>query len=113
MIVKDFRDVEAQSSNDVPGVALRWVVGSDDGAPRFAMRVVEVQPGNATPHHEHWWEHEVYVLSGKGVVKGGDQERPIEEGSAVYVPGDEKHQFVNTGDDVLRFICVVPHTDND
>ena len=113
MIVKDSSEVEAQSSNDVPGVALRWVIGAGDGAPRFAMRVIEVQPGSTTPHHEHWWEHEVYVLSGSGLVKGGDEERPIQEGSVVYVPGDEKHQFVNTGDDVLRFICVVPHTDRD
>ena len=113
MIVKDYREVEAQSSSDAAGVALRWVVARNDGAPRFAMRVIEVQPGCATPHHQHWWEHEVFVLGGKGVVKGGSQERPIQEGSVVFMPGDEMHQFVNTGDEVLRFICMVPHTDPD
>lgn len=111
MIVKDYRDVDAQGSYDAQGVSLRWVVAKEDGAPRFAMRVIDVQPGCSTPHHQHWWEHEVFVLSGKGVVKGGETEKPIEEGSVVFVPGDEKHQFVNTGAEVLRFICMVPHTD--
>lgn len=111
MIVKDYREVEAEASYDNKGVSLRWVVGSNDGAPRFAMRVIEVDPGCATPLHDHWWEHEVYVLSGQGVVQGGGQERPITEGSVVFMPGEETHQFINTGDSVLRFICVVPHTD--
>jgi len=111
MIVKNSQDVEAAGFPDNPGVTLRWVVGRDDGAPRFAMRVLEVQPGQATPHHEHWWEHEVYVLSGTGIVTGADGEYPIAEGSVVFVPGDEKHQFRNTGTELLRFICVVPHTD--
>lgn len=111
MIVKDYREVEAKASPEVPGVSLRWVVAKADGAPRFAMRVIEVEPGCATPHHQHWWEHEVFVLSGRGVVKGGNQERPIEAGSVVFVPGEEPHQFVNTGTEPLRFLCMVPHTD--
>jgi hypothetical protein len=74
MIVKDYRKVDADTSYDTPGVGIRWVVGAGDGAPRFAMRVIEVEPGCATPHHQHWWEHEIFVLSGSGVVTGGDQE---------------------------------------
>ncbi len=111
MIVKHYREVEPRASSDAEGVALRWVVAKEDGAPRFAMRVIEVQPGKATPHHRHWWEHEVYVLSGEGVVNGQEGKQPLKEGSVVFVPGNETHQFVNTGQDVLRFICMVPHTD--
>ena len=110
MIVRDYQEVETKSESHAEGVTLRWVIAKEDGAPRFAMRVIEVQPGCATPHHEHWWEHEVFVLAGKGVVKGGDQQRPVAEGNVVFVPGDEKHQFLNTGEEVLRFICMVPHT---
>ena len=109
MIVRDYREVESKPSDGVEGVSLRWVIAKDDGAPNFAMRVIDVQPGCATPHHEHAWEHEVFVLGGKGVVKGKDGERPLQEGSVVFVPGNEKHQFVNTGDGVLRFICLIPN----
>ena len=31
--------------------------------------------------------------------------------TAVFVPPDEKHCFMNTGNDLLRLICVVPLVD--
>ena len=37
------------------------------------------------------------------------EETPIEPGTVVFVPPDEAHGFFNTGDAVLRFICVIPH----
>jgi quercetin dioxygenase-like cupin family protein len=90
------------------GVTMRVVIGPDDGAPIFNMRVFEVQPGFSSPHHSHSWEHEVFVLSGQGVVKTDQGDLPISHGSTVFVPGGEMHQFQNTGDDVLRFICLIP-----
>jgi quercetin dioxygenase-like cupin family protein len=104
--VRDFRTVEAQPA--VAGVTMRVVIGPDQGAPYFTMRVFEVQPGHSTPLHSHWWEHEVFVLSGQGVVVGGGGNQPIGHGVTVFVPGGEEHQFRNTGPDPLRFICLVP-----
>ncbi len=110
MIVKDYRETEASPSEECQGVTLRWVIGKNEGAPRFAMRIIEVHPGQATPLHRHWWEHEVYVLSGSGSVQGEQGEHAIREGTVVFVPGEEEHQFRNSGSEVLRFICLVPHT---
>jgi quercetin dioxygenase-like cupin family protein len=104
--VKDFRDVAAQTAHE--GVTMRVVIGPDEGAPFFNMRVFEVPAGQASPHHSHWWEHEVFVLSGQGTVKTDQGDVPIGHGSTVFVPGGEMHQFQNTGDDVLRFLCLVP-----
>jgi quercetin dioxygenase-like cupin family protein len=104
--VRDFRDVEAQDVYN--GITMRVAIGADDGAPFFNMRVFEVPAGGATPHHSHWWEHEVFVLTGQGIVKTEQGDKAISHGTTVFVPGDEMHQFANTGDDVLRFICLVP-----
>jgi quercetin dioxygenase-like cupin family protein len=90
------------------GVTMRMVIGPDNGARHFNMRIFEVEPGSSTPHHSHWWEHEVYVLSGKGIVRDHTGDKPIRPGDAVLVSGDENHQFVNTGSDTLRFMCLVP-----
>ncbi|HIQ02694.1 MAG TPA: cupin domain-containing protein, partial [Anaerolineales bacterium] len=38
--------------------------------------------------------------------EGGVQMRP---GEALYIPPDEPHGYRNTGEGVLRFICVIPH----
>jgi len=99
----------AEPVHEVPGVTVRWVIGEADGAPHFAMRIFEVPPGKASPFHAHWFEHEVFILAGKGHVKSDKGDLPFEQGYVVFVPGGETHQFVNDGDDVLRFICVIPH----
>jgi quercetin dioxygenase-like cupin family protein len=104
--VRDFRDVAAQPAAE--GVTMRVVIGPEEGAPFFNMRLFEVQPGCASPHHSHWWEHEVFILSGQGMVKTEQGDIPIGHGSTVFVPGGEMHQFRNGGDDVLRFLCLVP-----
>ena len=104
--VRDFREVEAEMA--APGVTMRVVIGPQQGAPFFNMRIFEVQPGQATAHHSHWWEHEVLLLAGRGVVQTEQGEVPIGEGSTVFVPGGEMHQFRNAGDEVLRFACLVP-----
>jgi quercetin dioxygenase-like cupin family protein len=104
--VRDFRDVEAQPA--LEGVTMRVVIGPEEGAPFFNMRIFEVQPGHASPHHSHWWEHEVFVLSGEGMMKTDEGDLPVSQGSAIFVPGGEMHQLRNTGDDVLCFICLVP-----
>jgi len=109
MEIRHYLEVEARE--DMPGVLLRTVIGAEDDAPRFAMRVFEVKPGSSTPFHSHWWEHEVFILSGEGVAKGQQGETQLSEGTVVFVIPNEEHCFVNSGTDILRFICVVPLTD--
>jgi quercetin dioxygenase-like cupin family protein len=110
MKVQSYREVEP--STEIPGVSLHTVISAADGAPRFSMRVFEVEPGASTPFHTHWWEHEVFILSGQGKVRNSDGERDLAPDDAVFVPGEEEHCFMNTGSEVLRFICCVPHQDN-
>ncbi len=108
MKVEHWTETPEQAAEGLEGVTVRWVINAQDGAPHFAMRIFDVQPGRVTPHHAHWWEHEVFVLEGEGVVVGPDGEHPISPGTVVLVNGNEKHQFRNTGDRVLRFICLIP-----
>ena len=102
--------LEARPIQELPGVVKREVITADDGAPNFCMRVFELEPGSSTPDHSHPWEHEVFVLSGRGMVTGEQKETLIARDSVVFVPSDEKHCFVNNGNEPLRFICLIPHT---
>ncbi len=107
--VVPYGDVPAAQVTEAAGVTIRWVIAKEDGAPHFAMRVFDLQPGSASPHHRHWWEHEVFVLDGVGTVATEEGDYPLAAGTVVFVPGDVLHQFHNTGAGVLRFICLVPH----
>ena len=104
--VRKYSDVEGSPAAD--GVTMRLVIGPEQGAPFFNMRVFDVQAGHATAYHEHWWEHEVFILEGQAAVRGADGEQAVGPGSTVFVPGGEMHQFRNVGAGVLRFICLVP-----
>ena len=96
--------LETEPTEEVPGALKREVITEKDGAPNFAMRVIEVKPGGSSPSHSHPWEHEVFVLSGQGVVEGEQGESEIKKESVVYIAPDEKHCFVNNGNEPLRFV---------
>jgi quercetin dioxygenase-like cupin family protein len=108
MIVRSYQDVEAETYDERPGVTVRWVIGAAEGAPTFAMRVFELQPNASSALHAHAWEHEVFVLAGEGIVWSEAGESNLRCGDTAFVAPNEKHQFTNVGEDVLRFICVIP-----
>ncbi len=98
MIARHYTDVKLEKSTEAEGVSLRIVIGEKEGAPNFVMRVFDVEPGASSPLHSHDWEHEVFVLSGKGRVYGGGREVALGPGDTVFVPPMEEHQFTNTGE---------------
>ena len=88
---------------------IKWLISKDDGAPNFSMRLFELEPGGRTPLHSHPWEHEVFILSGRCRVILGDEERVVEPETAIYVPPNLTHSFLNIGSEKLRFLCLIPH----
>ncbi len=91
------------------GNKIFWMLTSEVGAPNFEMRYIEIPAGAHTSFGSHSHEHEVFVVKGKGRVKGGADEKEIVAGSAVFIPGNEEHQFLNASDtEPLGVICIVP-----
>lgn len=108
MKIKNYLEVVAEPLSGAKGVNIRWLWSKSDGAPNFAMRLIEVEQGASTPNHTHPYEHEVYVLNGKGMVRTIQRNQMVAAGDTVMVFPDEKHQFVNLGSDTLRFLCAIP-----
>jgi quercetin dioxygenase-like cupin family protein len=100
--------VHVFDSHPAKGVTGRVVIGKDDGADNFCMRIFELAPGGHTPCHTHAWEHEIFVHAGKGQVLRNGAWEDIEKANVVFIPGNEEHQFRNTGDDTLVFVCLIP-----
>lgn len=107
IIVKEWKEVEPEEM--LEGVKIRWLIGKELNPPNFYLRLFEVEPGKATPYHQHDWEHESFILEGKGAIKNPEGElQHFEPGYFIYIPPNVKHQFVNLGDTVLKFICIIP-----
>ncbi len=92
----------------IKGVTKQVPIGKADGAPNFSIRVFTLEPGGHTPHHSHESEHVNYILEGSGVAMEGDTPRPIRQGDYLLVKPHEVHQYRNTGDSPLVFMCMVP-----
>ena len=102
----DKRLVEDSAAKDT---YIQEYVTARDGAPNFALRVFELQPGGYTPYHAHPWEHENYILEGQGELVNPDgSATPLKPGDGAFVPPLQKHQYRNTGSTVFRFICCIP-----
>jgi len=105
-------ELEEPSEEGIKDTNVRWLISKNDGAKNFAMRIFEIQPGGHTPLHQHDWEHEVFVLEGNGVVRDREKQESFERGDIFFIPPMEWHQFVNTGKEILKFICLIPYKMN-
>ena len=90
------------------GVAIRWLLTEEDGAPLFEMRYFEIRKGMSTSGRPHAFEHEVYVVRGQGKIEGDDETVAINPGDAILIYPGEKHKFINTVEEPLGFICLIP-----
>jgi quercetin dioxygenase-like cupin family protein len=110
MEIKVAEAVEAQpvEMEGARGVTMRMLIGPEQEAPNFHMRLFTVEPEGHTPQHAHPWEHEVYVLAGEGAVRTSDGDLPVKAGDCVYVSPGEDHSFANAGLTPLQFLCMVP-----
>jgi quercetin dioxygenase-like cupin family protein len=86
------------------------VLGQQDGAENFVFRYFCVQPGgNSTMPDQHVHDHGIYFLHGKGeVTLNGNEVHAVQARDMVYVAPHDVHGIVNTGDEPLGFICVIP-----
>ena len=68
--------------------------------------LVAPEPDRQSPHDDD----EVYVvLEGRGVLTIEDEQIPVEEGKAVFVPAGAEHRF--TGYEGLSVLVIFPRPD--
>lgn len=99
------RAVEVEGARDTE---IRWLISKEDGAENFAMRMFEIQPGGCTPLHRHRHEHEIFAVEGEGVFVYEGKEYEFSRDYVIFVPGNKEHRFRNTGDSILRLLCLIP-----
>lgn len=110
MIIKNYSEItptifDIEPAKDLKG---RILIGNADGAKNFCMRLFEIAKNGYTPRHSHVWEHEVFIHSGSGYLYKNGEWLPVKSGQAVFIPGNEEHQFKNSNDDPFIMICLVP-----
>jgi len=100
------KDVEGVR-RDPPRVSKILISGHTVGATKISMGVNVTEPGSRIPVHSHGESEEaMFIASGKGklVVNGGEEEYPLEAGTAIFAPLGVSHEIVNTGDEPIKVI---------
>jgi quercetin dioxygenase-like cupin family protein len=98
-----YRVTKPEGCNRTIGI----LIDTFDGAKNISMGMCIIDPQSKIPFHTHENEEEaMYVLSGEGIFKVGDQEKRICEGSILFCPPKVGHQIINTSKSELRFIFV-------
>ena len=91
------------------GVKARYVITDKEGAPHFAMRVFEFEPGGHTSLHQHPEEHEIFILEGEiTAVNDHGEESTLEPGHTLFIPPHERHQLKNQSERGATVICLIP-----
>jgi len=108
MILKHYRDGEpmVMTEDGAHGVTKRVIIGSQEGATNFIMRVIAFEANAQSPEHHHPWEHEAFVISGRGIAEVSGKEYSIRSGDVFFIPADEKHCFKTT--EPMEILCLIP-----
>jgi mannose-6-phosphate isomerase-like protein (cupin superfamily) len=87
------------------GVKVKYLLHERVGAKRLQLRLFTIAISGYTSLEKHKHEHEVFILQGKGLARGGDAEVIVKEGDVIFIPSWEEHQFRNVGKEKLQFLC--------
>ena len=74
----------------------------------FESGVQEIAPGCFVREHAHDAHEElIMVMAGDGVAELDGEAVPMTSGTTLYLSSNEKHKFINTGTEPLRFFWVL------
>lgn len=86
-------------------VKVKYLLHAGVGAKRIQYRLFTIGVEGYSPLAKHAHEHEIYMLKGKALFKGGDKEVKCGPGDVIFIPSYEAHQIKNVGDDPVQFLC--------
>jgi mannose-6-phosphate isomerase-like protein (cupin superfamily) len=112
VVQESAREWETWPEEEVPRKGLVYwrtlISGDVTRSEALTMGIGRMPPGEALRRHRHRPAEVYLVLEGTGSVEIGSEARPVEAGSAVFIPGDVFHSLTNTGASDLRFAYVFP-----
>lgn len=64
-----------------------------------------INPENGTGSHTHSSDEIMYVASGRGTAKVGNETTELREDIVIFAPKNVEHYVQNTGNETLKLIC--------
>lgn len=74
---------------------------------RYSLAHAVIKPGHKSKPHMLKTSEVYYILEGKGMIFINDASKEVFSGQAVYIPPGSKQYIKNTGNNDLKFLCIV------
>ncbi len=93
--------------DDFEGVTRQIFIGPNEGSNNFHMRYFRLEPGTHSNLERHPHEHGVLILHGRARLQLNNNFFDVHPNDAIFISGNDLHQFVVQGDEPLGFLCVI------
>lgn len=115
--VDEVREIEHMSGEHWGGAYKPLTPSIEAKGGRLGVSQSRLPPGRATcPFHYHMLEDEAFfVLSGRGVLRYGDDVRVVRPGDCISCPAGTRvgHQIANPFDEDLVYLAIGPNEPNE
>jgi arsenite methyltransferase len=98
-LVQRLDEIAAVESGGVSVRPLKSVDGIE-------LKVLEIEPGHASPFHTHGHAHKGIVIDGSGTLQLTGQRLPLATSDVFSIAPNEPHALVNDGPGSLRLVCM-------
>jgi quercetin dioxygenase-like cupin family protein len=112
-VIRNLDQITATRVERTRGATIQVLIGPEQGAPNFVTRCFTLAPGGRIPGHRHdTIEHQQMVLDGEMVLSLDGREHLVKSGDLVLIPAGVAHWYENRSKKPVRFLCIVPLTDD-
>jgi mannose-6-phosphate isomerase-like protein (cupin superfamily) len=76
--------------------------------PQMSLGLYKLRAGELDLQKPHTEDEVYYVAGGRGMIKVGDEDRPVQSGSIVFVAANAEHRFHSITEDLLLLVFFAP-----
>ena len=76
--------------------------------PKMSLGVYKLEAGALDAQEPHREDEIYYVSSGRGMIAVGDEDRPVQPGSIIFVEANVNHRFHSITEDLVLLVFFAP-----
>jgi mannose-6-phosphate isomerase-like protein (cupin superfamily) len=80
--------------------------------PTLSLGLYSLPAGGVDPQKPHTEDEVYYVVEGRGFIRVGDEDRPVEPGTVVFVAANVEHRFHTMSEDMKILVFFAPAESN-
>lgn len=76
--------------------------------PAMSAGIYQLAAGATDPQQPHTEDELYYVAQGRGAIRVGEEDRPVEQGTLIFVAADVPHRFHSITEDLTVLVFFAP-----